>query len=326
LRRCASKRRSVANWLSASSAIGTIATGKQYVGRFAPSPTGPLHFGSLVAAVASYLEARAHEGRWLLRIEDIDPPREEPGATQRILDALEAYGFEWDGDVIFQSASRPAHEAALETLLARGLAYPCGCSRKDLADAPRGPLGTIYPGTCRSGCDAPETAIRLRTSDEAISFSDRLQGVQVQHLESESGDFVIRRRDGLIAYQLAVVVDDALQGVTEIVRGIDLMDSTPRQIWLQRLLGHPTPDYVHIPVITHPDGDKLSKLTGAPGIPVDEVRPTLVRALAALQQAPPDDLATAQLEDIWDWASNNWKIEVLQGLTAIREDRLPQIA
>ena len=285
-----------------------------------------MHFGSLVAAVASYLEARAQNGRWLLRIEDIDPPREEPGATQRILDALEAYGFEWDGDVIFQSASRPAHDAALETLLASGLAYPCGCSRKDLADAPRGTLGTIYPGTCRSGCDAEETAIRLRTSNEVIAFTDRLQGEQSQQLERESGDFVIRRRDGLIAYQLAVVVDDAVQGVTEIVRGIDIMDSTPRQIWLQRLLGYPTPDYVHIPVITHADGDKLSKLTGAPGIPVDEVRPTLVRALAALQQAPPDDLAAAGLDDIWDWARNNWKLESLQGLTAIREDQLPQTA
>jgi glutamyl-Q tRNA(Asp) synthetase len=321
LRRCAWKRRSVANWLNASSAIGTIATARQYIGRFAPSPTGPLHFGSLVAAVASYLEARAHNGRWLLRIEDIDPPREQPGATRRILDALEAYGFEWHGDVIFQSASRPAHDAALNTLLASGLAYPCGCSRKDLADVPRGPLGTIYPGTCRSGCDARETAIRLRTSDEPISFTDRLQGAQTHHLESESGDFVIRRRDGLIAYQLAVVVDDAMQGITEIVRGIDIMDSTPRQIWLQQLLGYPTPDYVHIPVITHPDGDKLSKLTGATGIPVDEVRPTLMRALAILQQSPPDDLVTAHLDDIWDWAIENWKIQTLQGVTAIREDQ-----
>ena len=211
-------------------------------------------------------------------------------------------------------------------MLAQGLAYPCGCSRKDLADAPRGPLGTIYPGTCRSGCDAPETAIRLRTDNEAISFTDRLQGEQTQHLERDSGDFVIRRRDGLIAYQLAVVVDDAVQGVTEIVRGIDIMDSTPRQIWLQRLLGYPTPDYVHIPVITHPDGDKLSKLTGAPGIPVDEVRPTLARALAALQQSPPDDLAAAGLDNIWNWARQNWKLEALQGLTAIREDQLPQTA
>lgn len=318
--RFAWKRRSVANWLNVSSAIGTIATARAYVGRFAPSPTGPLHFGSLVAAVASYLEARARNGLWLLRIEDIDPPREQSGAVQLILDALEAYGFEWDGDVIFQSASRPLHDAALESLLARGLAYPCGCSRKDLAEAPRGPLGVIYPGSCRAGCDAPETAIRLRTDDEPISFTDRLQGEQLHKLESESGDFIIRRRDGLIAYQLAVVVDDAAQGVTEIVRGIDIMDSTPRQIWLQRLMGYPTPAYAHIPVITHPDGDKLSKLTAAPAIPVDEVRPTLVKALAALQQSPPDDLAAGSLEDIWRWAGNNWNIEALQGLTAIRED------
>ena len=272
--------------------------------------------------MASYLEARARKGRWLLRIEDIDPPREEPGATGLILDALEAYGFEWDGDVIFQSASRPAHDVALDALQAQGLAYPCGCSRKDLASAPRGPLGIIYPGTCRSGCDAAETAIRLRTSDEPISFTDRLQGRLTQHLESESGDFVIRRRDGLIAYQLAVVVDDALQGVTEIVRGMDLIDSTPRQIWLQRLLGYPTPDYAHIPVITHSDGDKLSKLTGAPGIPVDEVRPTLTRALAALQQAPPDDLAAGRLDEIWAWARGKWKIEALRGLTAVRDDHI----
>lgn len=316
------KHRSVANWLSASSATGTIATGKPYVGRFAPSPTGPLHFGSLVAAVASYLEARAHGGRWLVRIEDIDPPREEPGATRLILEALEAYGFEWDGDINFQSACRPAHDAALDELQAQGLAYPCGCSRKDLADAPRGPLGTIYPGTCRSGCDAPETAIRLRTNDEPISFTDRLQGKQTQHLESESGDFVIRRRDGLIAYQLAVAVDDALQGITDIVRGMDLIDSTPRQIWLQRLLGYPTPGYAHIPVVTHPDGDKLSKLTGAPGIPLGDVRPTLVRALAALRQAPPKDLASASLGDIWGWAGTSWKLDALRGLAAIRDDQI----
>ncbi len=307
---------------SASSAIGTIGTGKQYVGRFAPSPTGPLHFGSLVAAVASYLEARARGGRWLLRIEDIDPPREQPGATRLILDALEAYGFEWDGDIIFQGASRPAHDAALDALQAQGFAYPCGCSRRDLAGAPRGPLGSIYPGTCRSGCDGQETAIRLRTDDEPISFTDRLQGRLTQHLESESGDFVIRRRDGLIAYQLAVVVDDALQGITEIVRGVDLIDSTPRQIWLQRLLGYATPEYVHIPVITHPDGEKLSKLTGAPGIALDKARPTLTRALAALQQVPPEDLAAESLDDIWAWAGGNWNLEALQGITAIRDDQV----
>jgi glutamyl-Q tRNA(Asp) synthetase len=302
---------------SASSATGTIATGDPYIGRFAPSPTGPLHFGSLAAAVASYLQARAHDGRWLVRIEDIDPPREQAGATQLILGALENYGFEWDGDVIYQSASGAAHDSALERLLSGSFAYACGCSRKDLADAPRGSLGVIYPGTCRSGCAADEFAIRLITNDEPIAFVDALQGEQVQCLESESGDFVIKRRDGLIAYQLAVVVDDALQGITEIVRGIDILESTQRQIWLQQLLAYPTPDYVHIPVITHDGGDKLSKLTGAPGVPLDEVRPTLVAALDALCQGPPHDLASASLSDIWAWAAANWKLESLQGLASI---------
>jgi glutamyl-Q tRNA(Asp) synthetase len=314
--------RSVGSSQSASSAIGTIATGKHYIGRFAPSPTGPLHFGSLVAAVASYVQARVHGGLWLLRIEDIDPPREQAGAIELILEALETYGFEWDGDVIFQSRSAPDHEAALQVIVDRGLAYPCGCSRKDLAEVPRGPLGTIYPGTCRDGCGAEETSIRLLTDDKPTSFVDGLQGKQSQCLETESGDFIIRRRDGLIAYQLAVVVDDELQGITEIVRGIDIMDSTPRQIWLQKLLGYRTPNYAHIPVITHPDGDKLSKLTGAPGIPMDNARPILVAALEALRQAPPADLAASSLPDIWQWAVRNWKLEPLQGLTAVATDTL----
>ena len=281
-----------------------------------------MHFGSLVAAVASYLQARAHNGLWLLRIEDIDPPREQAGATELIIDALETYGFEWDGDVIYQSKSAAAHHAALNTLLDRGLAYPCGCSRKDLSGAERGPLGTIYPGTCRDGCSAKETAIRLRTNDEPISFVDTLQGTQTQRLESESGDFIIRRRDGLVAYQLAVVVDDALEGITEIVRGIDIMDSTQRQIWLQQLLDYRTPRYVHVPVITHPNGDKLSKLTGAPGIPRDNPRPVLVAALDALRQRPPADLSSSSISDIWLWAVENWKLEPLQGLTAVISDDL----
>lgn len=288
-----------------------------YVGRFAPSPTGPLHFGSLVAAVASYLQAKAHAGQWRLRVEDIDPPREQAGATHSILKALECYGFEWDGDVIYQSQSRPSHDAALDELLDRGLAYPCGCSRRDLADKPRGALGVIYPGTCRAGCDSAETAIRLRTNDSPISYEDSLQGTQTQRLESESGDFVIRRRDGLIAYQLAVVVNDELEAISEVVRGIDIMDSTPRQIWLQRLLGYRTPDYMHIPVMTHGNGDKLSKLTGAPGIPLDKVASTLVAALRALQQEPPGDLEGCHLTDVWNWAVANWCPKRLRGVTAI---------
>ncbi len=317
------KPRSDGSSQSASSATGTIATGKPYVGRFAPSPTGPLHFGSLVAAVASYLQARAHHGLWLLRIEDIDPPREQAGATDLIIAALEAYGFEWDGPIIYQSRNHAEHTAALASLLSRNLAYPCGCSRKDLADAPRGALGTIYPGTCRSGCDAPETAIRLHTDDEPITFDDALQGPQMQRLESESGDFVIRRRDGLIAYQLAVVVDDALQGVTEVVRGIDIMDSTPRQIWLQQLLDYATPAYMHFPVVTHPDGDKLSKLTGAPGIPREDPRPLLLASLAALQQDPPVALQAATVNEIWQWAILNWAPNSLIGMKAISIEMLP---
>jgi len=313
------------NSLSASSATGTIVTGKpdstsepaRYVGRFAPSPTGPLHFGSLVAAVASYLQAKANGGTWLLRVEDIDPPREQPGATQNILEALEQYGFEWDGEVIYQSQSHALHVAALEELLQRKLAYPCGCSRRDLSGEPRGPLGVIYPGTCRHGCDAEETAIRLLTDDEPISFDDALQGTQTQQLESESGDFVIRRRDGLIAYQLAVVVDDEVEHVSEVVRGIDIMDSTARQIRLQRLLGYRTPAYVHIPVITHANGDKLSKLTGAPAICLDQICTTLTAALHALRQDPPDDLENAPPHNIWDWAIENWRPETMLGLTAI---------
>jgi glutamyl-Q tRNA(Asp) synthetase len=297
-----------------------------YVGRFAPSPTGPLHFGSLVAATASYLQAKAHDGRWLLRIEDIDPPREQAGATDAILNALDRYGFEWDEEIIFQSGRLEAHERAVQSLLDRKLAYPCSCSRRDLADAPRGPLGSIYPGTCRDGCDAAETAIRLRTTHAPISFVDGLQGLQTQHLERDSGDFIIRRRDGLIAYHLAVVVDDAIDGITEIVRGIDLMDSTPRQIWLQQLLGCGTPDYAHIPVVTHPNGDKLSKLTGAPGIPLHDATRALCAALVALQQEPPSSLQDCGLAEVWQWAIENWQIHAMQGQTAVSTDSAPMAA
>lgn len=298
-----------------------IATGKPpYVGRFAPSPTGPLHFGSLLAAAASYLQARANNGRWLVRVEDIDPPREEPGATDAILGALERYGFEWDGPAIYQAGSAAAHEAALRRLLEDDQAYPCGCSRRDLAQAPQGPLGTIYPGTCRSGCTAAETAIRVRTTDTAIAFSDGLQGRQQQRLEIETGDFVIWRRDGLVAYHLAVVVDDFEQGVTEIVRGVDLLDSTPRQLWLQDLLGYTRPAYLHIPVATHPDRHKLSKLTGAAAVSEDDPRGTLIQALEALRQRPPSELRDSSIADIWTWASSHWQVEALVGVTQIVVD------
>ena len=285
----------------------------RYAGRFAPSPTGPLHFGSLLAAAASYAQARANQGLWRVRIEDIDPLREQPGADRGILDTLEGYGFEWDGAVTYQSAFASQHEHLVEELLASGDAYRCSCSRRQLADLPRGPLGVIYPGTCRNGSASLDVAIRLRTTDEPITFNDILQGRQSQRLESESGDFVIRRRDGLIAYQMAVVVDDHAQGITEIVRGIDLLDSTPRQIWLQRLLGFQTPGYMHIPVATNEAGQKLSKSTGAAAIDVADAGPTLVKALLALGQDPPGDLAVEAPAEIWRWAVANWHPDRMVG-------------
>jgi glutamyl-Q tRNA(Asp) synthetase len=285
----------------------------RYRGRFAPSPTGPLHFGSLIAAAASYLQARANDGEWLLRIEDIDPPREPPGADRLILQALEAYGFEWDGPVVYQSTFTPHHEVLVAQLLEDGKAYPCSCSRRDLADAPRGPLGAIYPGTCRDSCESSDTAIRLRTTDAPIEFVDLLQGRLCQHLESESGDFVIRRRDGLIAYHMAVVVDDHDQAITEIVRGIDLIDSTPRHIWLQQQLGFRTPAYMHIPVAINQEGQKLSKLTGAAGIDISRPAPMLYHAIAALGQAPPPELAQGKVSELWAWAIVHWDPQPLAG-------------
>ena len=223
--------------------------------------------------------------------------------------------------MIYQSGSSKAHEAALRHLVDANQAYPCSCSRRDLSTAPQGPLGTIYPGTCRSGCAGSETAIRVRTTDAPIAFTDGLQGRQEQRLEIETGDFVIWRRDGLVAYHLAVVVDDFEQGVTEIVRGIDLLDSTPRQIWLQDLLGYSRPIYLHIPVATHPDGQKLSKLTGAAAIPLDNPKDTLVLALEALGQQPPNDLRDAALAEIWAWACRHWQIDTLAGMPRVDVDR-----
>jgi glutamyl-Q tRNA(Asp) synthetase len=295
----------------------TAARPGNYIGRFAPSPTGPLHFGSLLAAVASYLQARAHQGRWLVRIEDIDPPRAQAGAGKKILAALNAYGFEWDGPVTYQSASTEKHQSCVDDLFERTLAYRCECSRRTLSDAPRGALGAIYPGTCRNGCGSADVTIRARTDDQPVSFVDRLQGPVTQRLESESGDFVVKRRDGLIAYNLAVVVDDHLQNISEVVRGIDLLDSTPRHIHLQRLLGFTTPDYLHIPVATNSAGQKLSKLTGAQGIQLKNPRPHLVAALAALRQEPAPKLEQAPLAEIWNWAEAHWTLGPLSGVASV---------
>lgn len=295
----------------------TSQTSGQYIGRFAPSPTGPLHFGSLLAAVASYLQAKVNDGRWLVRIENIDPPRELAGADTQIIDALHAYGFEWHGPVIYQGAATDAHQRHVDDLVRRKFAYRCKCSRRTLLHARKGALGRIYPGTCRNGCDSDDVTIRVLTNDDPVTFVDGLQGLVSQRLESESGDFVIKRRDELIAYHLAVVVDDHLQEISEIVRGIDLLDSTPRQIHLQRLLGFKTPKYLHIPVAVNSDGQKLSKLTGASGIPLGDPGPQLVAALAALQQETAANLQHAPLQEIWAWAEAHWNPAILGGVTSI---------
>jgi len=248
-----------------------------YIGRFAPSPTGPLHAGSLVAAVASYLDARAHHGEWLIRIEDIDEGRSVPGADTAILALLDSLGMRSDREVVWQSRRKDVYAAAAERLGAH--AYPCGCNRREILDSRLGvaPDGAaIYPGTCRHGLASGRSmrSLRLRVldaPDDAITFVDRFAGPTTQHLASESGDFVLKRADGYWAYQLAVVVDDADQGVTDIVRGFDLIDSTARQIYLQRLLGVPTPRYLHVPVVRNASGEKLSKQTGALAVlPGDE--------------------------------------------------------
>ena len=274
-------------------------------GRFAPSPTGPLHFGSLVAALGSYLDARARGGRWMVRLEDVDEPRTQPGAAESILATLEHCGFEWDGAVEVQSRRKALYKDALDRLRAAGHAYPCGCTRKEIADSALALDGArIYPGTCRHGLASGRTerAWRVRTDGATIEVEDRLQGRIAQSLEREVGDFVLFRADGYFAYQLAVVVDDAAQGITDIVRGADLLDSTARQIHLQRLLGLPTPTYLHLPVAVNPAGEKLSKQTEA-----QAAGPAAIAAaLAFLGHAPPAVLRAAPAKELVAWGIAHW--------------------
>ena len=290
-------------------------------GRFAPSPTGPLHFGSLVAALASCLEARAHSGRWLVRMEDLDPPREQPGAAGLILSTLEAFGFEWDGAVMRQSERGAAYALALARLRDRGATFECACTRREIADSGLAARGEpVYPGLCRRGTPDGRVArsTRLRIDDKVIVFEDAIQGHQRQDLARDVGDFVIKRADGPFAYQLAVVVDDAAQEVTEVVRGADLLGSTGRQIYLQELLGLPTPRYAHVPAAVNSQGEKLSKQTRA--VPLDSGRaaPTMVAALAFLGQQPPPGLARAPRAEVWRWALAHWRIERVPRARACR--------
>ena len=273
-----------------------------YVGRFAPSPTGPLHFGSFVAALASWLDARATGGRWLLRMEDLDRPRVKSDASERILAQLDSAGLHWDGEVVWQSRRLDLYREALERLSSMEATYWCACTRKEIADSAITPdAAGVYAGTCRGGFARGKSprAIRVRTKAEATSFDDRLQGPMEQSVEREVGDFVAFRADGTFAYQLAVVVDDAEQGITDVVRGADLIDSTPRQIHLQRLLGLPTPRYLHVPVAVTAAGEKLSKQKGAAEGSSRDLR----AALAFLGHAVPADVADGEL---LEWAQGAW--------------------
>jgi glutamyl-Q tRNA(Asp) synthetase len=298
----------------------TAASAKEgkYRGRFAPSPTGPLHFGSLVAAVGSFLEARTRGGEWLVRMEDLDPPRVEAGAADAILRTLEACGMDWDGPVSYQSARNDAYHSVLHRLRELHRVYPCACSRREIADsAIAGTEGPVYPGTCRGGIAAGRSAraLRLDTRGAAVAFEDALQGHIACQLEQESGDFVLYRADGVYAYQLAVVVDDAEQGITDVVRGADLLASTSRQIYIQQLLGLPQPRYAHLPVAVDARGEKLSKQTLALPLDAAQPLPALMAALSFLGQQPPRGLARATVRKLWAWAIENWKL-----------DRVPRIA
>lgn len=282
----------------------------QYTGRFAPSPTGPLHFGSLVAAVGSYLEAKTHGGEWLVRIEDVDTPRKVSGASSDILRTLEQLGMKWDGEVVYQSQRCALYQEAIHSLTALGLTYPCTCTRKEILDSNiMGIAGPIYPGTCRHAQTSQKpSALRIHTDERLIRFEDTIQGCVEQRLESDTGDFVLRRADGVYAYQLAVVVDDAAQNITHVVRGEDLLDSTPRQIYLQQLLGYPVPDYMHLPVVTNRDGNKLSKQTRAMPVDISKAVPQLIAALHFLGQTPPVELVKSDLSVFWQWALENWQV------------------
>jgi glutamyl-Q tRNA(Asp) synthetase len=286
-------------------------TNKRYIGRFAPSPTGPLHAGSLVAALASYLDAKAHRGQWLIRIEDVDEARTAPGAAESILRDLAAFGMRPDGEVLWQSRRSARYQAAFDRLA--GHTYPCACTRREIADSRLG-IATdgadVYPGICRNGLPAGKTAraFRLRVPDtqnrdERIVFQDRRLGLVTQHLATEVGDFVLKRADGFWAYQLAVVADDADQQVSHVVRGADLLNSTGRQIYLQKLLGLPTPEYLHVPVVVNASGEKLSKQTGARPLDLTHPQSELLQAAQFLglpiQQA-------ASLDDFWGKAAAAW--------------------
>lgn len=297
--------------------------GNFYRGRFAPSPTGPLHLGSLYTALAGFLQARSRGGEWLLRIDDADTARVVPGADDSIKRALERFGLAWDGPVVYQSREFPAYQAALDRLDRAGLLYPCTCSRKTLAALPRAApdLPPAYPGTCRNA-SRPRSqphSLRVAAVGAVVAFEDKLQGARRWELARDFGDFIVFRRDGVFAYHLATVVDDARAGVSEVLRGCDLLDSTPLQIHLQRLLGLPTPDYRHVPVIVDRQGAKLSKQNLADAVDGHSPSPTLFALLSLLRQSPPGELRGAPPAELLSWAVASWDASRLAGVASVAE-------
>jgi glutamyl-Q tRNA(Asp) synthetase len=298
--------------------------GSGYIGRFAPSPTGPLHFGSLISALASYLDAKANRGQWLVRMEDLDPPREQRGAASAILQSLDEHGLHWDGEVVYQSQRDHAYQACLNTLLQAGLAYTCSCSRQDLSS-----MGGIYDGRCRTRQPAPNQvcSLRLKLYDltdrftpDLIQFEDLIQGVQSQNLRTQAGDQILKRRDGLYAYQLAVVVDDIAQGITHIIRGSDLLEVTGRQLFFFDLLGASLPHFGHVPLAMQANGQKLSKQNHAKAINSKLASRNLWRGLEFLGQNPPAELADASTSELLDWALHHWQRNAIQGLSHLYQE------
>lgn len=283
----------------------TATTDSQYIGRFAPSPSGDLHFGSLIAALGSYLHARAQGGQWRVRIDDLDPPREVAGSATRILTTLEQYGLEWDGEVVWQSQRHDAYHAALDELEKRGLSYFCTCTRHRIQQ-----IGGIYDGHCRVAKHGPQqAAIRLHQTHPVYYFTDDLLGELQADSALAQEDFIIRRRDGLFAYNLAVVIDDHFQGITHIVRGADLVEPTVRQISLYQHLGYPQPGYIHLPLACNATGDKLSKQNHAPALPAGDPRATLVKTLNFLGQKTPENWQDLTLPLLLRWAINHWSLD-----------------
>ncbi len=293
------------------SAVLSERSNSVYVGRFAPSPTGPLHIGSLLTAVASFLDARSNDGLWHLRIDDLDTTRNVPESIPRILDTLEKAGLTWDGPILYQNRQLEKYQTALEKLETRDLVYACSCSRKYLSGiAVNGSDHRVYPGICRDKKPraAARHATRLRTFHSAIGFNDRLQGHHEQNLARDVGDFILKRRDNIFAYQLAVVIDDASQRITQVVRGFDLIESTPQQIYLYSLLDLPVPDYCHVPVVVDQHGMKLSKRTGANAVPKSELSFVIYKVLGLLKHPAPKEMESAPPRELLQWGIKNWNI------------------